>query len=121
MVTIEHQENRRVIRDYGAARRVQDALTPSIPRKSLSVTIESIGNNSSPTVQMERLSADHLEKENTHNKYRWNTKSAQNLMCWTLFVVLMVICILASVLVMTALYNVRLPRSARPEVLASVP
>lgn len=107
MVTVGHQETRKVTRNYGAARRVQDALTTSISRKSISGEIESIDNKPPQAVQTERPSIEDFKEENVHNKYRWNFNSAQSLMCWTLFAVLMVICILASVLVITALPSVR--------------
>lgn len=103
MVTVRHQESLKLIQNYSAARRVQDALTTSTSRKSISGEIESTDNTLPQAVQMERLSVEDLEGEQ-----RWDSNNAQSLICWTLVVVLIVFYILASVLVITALPSVRL-------------
>jgi len=58
MVTVGHQETRKVTRNYGAARRVRDALTTSISRKSISGEIESTDNKPPQAVQTERPSIE---------------------------------------------------------------
>jgi len=66
-----HQENLKVIQNYGAARRVQDALhTTSKSIKSISGETESTDKRLAQAVQTERLSIEDFEKENVHNKYR---------------------------------------------------